>query len=368
MVENFWYHSQVKWLSALGEYISQTPTPKTQDLTKQGNYMNKKEILSIILLILVLGFAWYRYQNKIYTYADNRILMDTIVSLKFETKTSDVNAQADSVFKLIQYYENKLSTYKEDSYVWNINNAEVDSFAMDADVYEILTRSEKLFLLTNKKYDVTIGEIADLWDFENEVVPTDKQIKEAQKTIGFDRVKFNEKYLIKPRGMKINLGSVAKGFILDKVAEHLESRNVISGYVNAGGDIRFFGNQEKQSIGIRHPRKGDIIGTIAVNSGSVVTSGDYERFFIKDNRRYHHIIDPITGYPADNSVSITVIADNGEDADIFSTALFLLKPEKAIELAEKFDNVEAIIYYIDNDKIKNIKTTGMKNFLIEENL
>ncbi|PID27987.1 MAG: hypothetical protein CSB55_06495 [Candidatus Cloacimonadota bacterium] len=330
--------------------------------------MNKKEIFSVIVLIFAIGFSFYRYQNKSYKFFSNKMLMDTVVTLSFEMKNPHVNEVADSVFQLMEDYENKLSAYREKSYIYIINHAETDSFASDKDVCKILTKAKKLYEMTEKRYDVTVGELTDIWDFEKENVPTEEEIKTALKTVGFDKLIFNENFLKKPAGTKINLGSAAKGFILDRVADYLGKRKVLSGYVNAGGDIRFFGNNQEQTIGIRHPRKSDeIIATVTVKSGATVTSGDYERFFIKDGKRYHHIIDPLTGYPSENSVSVTVLADTAEKADIFSTALFLLKPQEAIDLAEKSGNIEAVVYYETNNKITALKTSGMKLFPEKEN-
>jgi len=165
-------------------------------------------------------------------------------------------------------------------------------------------------------------------------------------------------------GMKINLGSLAKGYIVDKVVEYLKQQNVISGFVNAGGDMRIFGRGKPFKIGIQHPRSesNEIIDVINVGNMSVVTSGDYERYFMKDGKRYHHIINPLTGYPSQNAISVTVISETALIADAYSTALFLLEPEQSLKLAEETDELEAVVYFIKDDKIEKLETKGFKKY------
>ena len=290
--------------------------------------------------------------------------MDTIVDIKIETKQKNTNDILDNAFKLMEGYENKFSFYKEESIIWKFNNSIIDSLFLDEDLKEIISISKELYDKTEKHYDITIGALSEIWDFDNEVIPTNEEIAKAIKVTDFKKLKIENGYLHKPDGMKINLGSLAKGYIIDKTVEYLEQQNVISGFVNAGGDMRIFGRKKPFKIGIQHPRSetNEIIAVIDVGNKSVVTSGDYERYFIKGNIRYHHIIDPLTGFPSQKAISVTVIAETALIADAYSTALFLLEPQQAIKLAEETYELEAVVYYIKDDKIEKLETQGFKKY------
>ena len=165
--------------------------------------------------------------------------------------------------------------------------------------------------------------------------------------------------------MELNLGSLAKGFIIDKAVEYLMDHEIESGFVNAGGDILIFGQKTPLKIGIQHPRSGrsELIGTILLKNNAVVTSGDYERFFIEDGIRYHHILNPKTGYPADKIVSVTVISEKAVLADAYSTALFLLRPDQAIELANTLNEIEVKLFYMEDGILKSLQTKNMKDYM-----
>ena len=326
--------------------------------------MKRKDVTNIILFVLVFAFAAYRYSVRTYTSQRSAFVMDTIVDIKIETKQKNTNDILDNAFKLMEGYENKFSFYKEESIIWKFNNSIIDSLFLDEDLKEIISISKELYDKTEKHYDITIGALSEIWDFDNEVIPTNEEIAKAIKVTDFKKLKIENGYLHKPDGMKINLGSLAKGYIIDKTVEYLEQQNVISGFVNAGGDMRIFGRKKPFKIGIQHPRSetNEIIAVIDVGNKSVVTSGDYERYFIKGNIRYHHIIDPLTGFPSQKAISVTVIAETALIADAYSTALFLLEPQQAIKLAEETYELEAVVYYIKDDKIEKLETQGFKKY------
>ncbi len=326
--------------------------------------MKRKDIINIILFILVFAFAAYRYSTRTYSSERSAFVMDTIVDIKIVTNNKDANEILDYAFKLMEDYENKFSFYNNKSQIWKFNNSIIDSLLIDDDLKEILSISKELYQKTNKHYDITIGALSEIWDFDNEVLPTNKEIEKAIQVTGFKKLKIQNNYLHKPDGMKINLGSLAKGYIVDKVVEYLKQQNVISGFVNAGGDMRIFGRGKPFKIGIQHPRSesNEIIDVINVGNMSVVTSGDYERYFMKDGKRYHHIINPLTGYPSQNAISVTVISETALIADAYSTALFLLEPKQSLKLAQEIDGLETIIYIINEDKIEKLETQGFKKY------
>jgi len=326
--------------------------------------MKRKDIINIVLFILVFAFAAYRYSTRTYSTQRSVFVMDTLVDIKIETKQKNTNDILDNALKLMEDFEYKFSFYKNESPIWKFNNSEIDSLYIDEDLKEMLSISEELFSKTNSHYDITIGALSEIWDFDNGVIPTTEEIDKAIQVTDFNKLKIQNEYLHKPANMKINLGSLAKGYIIDKAVEYLVQQDVISGFVNAGGDMRIFGRKKPFKIGIQHPRSesNEMIDVINVGNRSVVTSGDYERYFIIDGNRYHHIIDPLTGYPSQKAISVTVIAETALIADAYSTALFLLEPQQAIKLAEKTDGLEAIVYFFEEDKIEKLETLGFKEY------
>ncbi len=329
--------------------------------------MKRKEILQLALLIAIIAFAAWRYMTRTYETKRSEILLDTFVEVSIRTKDKTPDALIDSTFSLMRGYEDRLSYYKEGSEIERINLSDTTRFVITEDVRSMLAMGKDLYARTDSLYDLSIGELSDLWDFDKGIVPDSAAILEAQRHVGFDKLEISDSELIKPVGYKINLGSVAKGYIIDRAVEFLQSQGVLSGYINAGGDIRYFGDTGTMRVGIRHPRdREDVIAVLNLKECAVVTSGDYERFFILDDQRYHHIIDPKTGYPAQNTISVTVIAPNATLADALSTAMFLLGPEDAIELAKSYPDVNAIIYYQNGEEIISMRTMGVKDILEKE--
>ena len=327
--------------------------------------MKKRDLINIIILVAVIAFGAISFKNRTYTFSDTKFLMDTIVDIKITTKNKNVEHIIDAAFELIEEYDNILSFYSEESQLWKFNNSIIKSFPMDEDLLQIYYLSKKLYQNSDSLYDISIGALSELWDFNKLHIPSEDSIKTALENIGFEKLTLEEVHLTKPEGVKVNLGSLAKGFIIDKVVEYLISEDIESGFVNAGGDMHIFGQKKPLQIGIQHPRnnKNELIGVLNIKNKAVVTSGDYERFFELDGKRYHHILNPRTGYPAEGTVSVTVVAPTALFADAYSTALFLMEPQKAIELIDRTDMLEAVIYYFEDSEIKKLESDGIKHYI-----
>lgn len=323
--------------------------------------MKRRDIVSIVILVIVIVIAVYRYKVQSYTETSSRFMMDTLVELSFSARQKNIPAIMDSTIALISHYEQKLSYHDPDGELWAINNSEQDTVRIDADIYELLKLAEIFYRETGGLYDVTIGALTDLWDIDRTYPPPPDSIRMAMERVGFSKISFDYDYLVRPSGVKINLGSVAKGYIVDKAVDYAISQGISSGHINAGGDIRLFGDGGEYRIGIRHPRDiNDIIDLLTLSETAVVTSGDYERYFEHEDRRYHHIINPLVGYPVENVYSVTVVAPTTTLADILSTSLFLMPPEEGINLVKSYPKTESIIYYLDNNEIVSLGTEGIR--------
>ena len=328
--------------------------------------MKRKEYINILIIILLLSFSYYRYINRNYSINRTRFLMDTQVEISITSKNKNIEQQLDKAFSIIELYDNIFSYYNPNSLLYHINNSDSLHIRINDDLYNVLVLAGDLFYKSGYLYDVTIAPLSDIWNFDDEIIPDELLIKQAQNMVGFDRIGFTNEYIYLPEGMKINLGSISKGYIIDKIIDYFIESNILEGFVNAGGDLRFYSNdRRKWRIGIQNPRdRNSIIMSLRIPDMAVVTSGDYERYFINNDIRYHHILNPLTGFPATPTVSVTILSQNAFLADALSTAAFVMNPFDAIELIKTFNDTEAVIYFYDDEgEPISLKTEGIKMYI-----
>lgn len=334
--------------------------------------MNRKEIISLIILLAVIGYGAIKYYTRSFTEVKSQYLMDTIVEISATSKNKHIGEQIDSVFAYIKTLEAKLNEYKPGSWMYQVNNSEASSHPMDADVYELLCIADSLYRMSDGAFDITIKPVWDLWGFNSEapILPDSLQIKEKLKLVDYKKISFSRQHLNKPAGMQITFGAIAKGYILDKAREYMNSLGIQSGYINCRSSMTFFGDPLPHLVYIQHPRKpDDAIASFRIQNLSVGTSGDYQQFYEVQGKRYHHIIDPHTGYPVPDMHSVSVLCASAAWADGLSTALFLMPPHQGIEKLKALPATDAIIYYSQNDSLLSLKTPGMKKLdLNEQNL
>ena len=326
--------------------------------------MKKKDFVNLILLLLVIAWGVYRSQYRMRPFSETSFLMDTIVTIKLETADREGEKYLDEAFDLIANLEDRLSCYKEGSEIYNFNEGIISELPLDDDLKRIIDVSGEIYQESDSLYDISIGRISELWDFNSEHVPDDDSIATALNFVGFDKLKIENNVLQKPSGFKLNLGSLAKGYIIDQTVEMLQTKGIKTGYVNAGGDIRIWGQKKPLRIGIQHPREEEskVIATVLIDHNSIVTSGDYERYFFKDGVRYHHILNPQTGYPSRECISVTVIAPEALLADAYSTALFLMPVDQALRLVNEHENLEAAILTEKDGEIEMFESDGFADY------
>ncbi|MDP8209619.1 MAG: FAD:protein FMN transferase [Candidatus Stygibacter australis] len=329
--------------------------------------MEKKKfgyLIQIIFVVILIGIGLWSQRNRVNESRQTAFIMDTFFEIEASGRIPDLDAVIDSAFALARDYEHLLSYYVEGSLISAVNNSRGEKTHIDSTLKEILVKGTYFYQATAGKYDLSIGSLSDLWDISKARIPEEKEIIEALANTGFDRIIVEGDSILIPAGMKLNLGSIAKGYIVDQVIDFLISEGVSEILVNAGGDIRIWGG-DGMLIGIQHPQKdhGEVIDKIRIKDQAVVTSGDYERYFEVDGVRYHHIIDALTGYPARQCVSVTAIADDAETADALSTAAFVLSVPDAIKLADALPNGWVIIYHMEDDKLVRSVSSGAEEFL-----
>jgi thiamine biosynthesis lipoprotein len=243
-----------------------------------------------------------------------------------------------------------MSTYKPDSEISLVNaRAASEAVPISDELFSLLERSVALSAASHGAFDITYESVGYLYDFRAGVRPTDEEISERLAAIDYRHIVLDrEKSTVRftSPGVRINLGGIAKGYAVQHAAEYLRSRGVEHALLNAGGDTRVIGDRRGQPwvVGIRHPREEDeVITRLPLVDEAISTSGDYERFFEEDGRRYHHIINPATGRPTEGVLTVTVIGPDGTMTDGLDTAIFVLGAEAGLELMESYPDYEAII-------------------------
>ena len=284
-----------------------------------------------------------------YPVSDTEFLLNTVSTIDIYACTGDrPDVIIDDCFKYIKGLENELSRTVKSSEI-SLLNANGGGNISDDTLY-IIEKSLNYSRLTEGAFDITIGEVSALWDFTSgeNIVPSETDIEKALASVGYENIEIGGGKVSLKNGAQLDLGAIAKGYIGDKAAQFLKERGVTSAIINLGGNIVTIGdnNGKPFRIGIQSPtaETGEYIGVLDLEDKTAVTSGAYQRFFVKDGIIYHHILDPKTGYPAQSDIaSVTIVADNSTDADALSTSCYILGTERALELINSLDYAEAVI-------------------------
>lgn len=270
---------------------------------------------------------------------------------------SEKEACLNSCFELAQKYENMLSPTVEGSDIWKINHSNGEPVEVSDETVMLLEKALYYCDITDGLIDITIGPLNDIWDFHTkEQVPSEEAISEALNHIDYNNllIEGNTVTLLDPKG-SVSLGFIAKGFIADKIKEYLISQDIKNAIIDLGGNILAVGSKPDGGsfkFGIQNPfdEQGTPIATLSVTDKSLVTSGVYERCFYQDGVLYHHILNPVDGYPVKNNLlSVTILSNSSMTGDALSTSCFALGLEEGMELIESLDDVEAV--FITDDYV-----------------
>jgi thiamine biosynthesis lipoprotein len=247
-----------------------------------------------------------------------------------------------------------MSTYRPESQLSRINRDAADGpVAIDAELFGLIVRALDLSAESGGAFDISYESVGYLYDFRARARPSQSEIDARLAAIDYRRIAMDEAastIRFDAPGMRINLGGIAKGHAVERGAALLRDAGVEHALLNAGGDTRVLGDRRGQAwvVGIRHPRLDDTVVTrLPLVDEAISTSGDYERFFEDDGRRYHHIINPATGRPTDGILSVSVIGPDATLTDGLSTTVFVLGVERGMALVESLAGYEAVV--IDAD-------------------
>lgn len=310
--------------------------------------------LSALSLFLLSGCSKDQTDQTL-TYTDS--LFDTVISVQIYD--SDDESLIDNCKEICTKYDDMFSNTKNDSEISKINNANGQAVEVSDDTISLLKTAIHYGDISNGKFDITISPVSSLWDFQSEdpEIPDDTDIQSALAHVNYKNIQINGNQVsLTDSEAAIDLGGIAKGYIADQLKDYLESQGVEHAMINLGGNVLAIGKKPDGSdynIGIQKPfdTTGDPITSVKIADQSVVTSGDYQRYFKKNGKIYHHILNPSTGYPYDNGLSsVTIITDSSVNADALSTTCFALGLDDGMKLVNSTDHVEAV-FITSDDKL-----------------
>lgn len=285
--------------------------------------------------------------------SDTAFKLNTVVTVTLYD-SSDQNLLAEAI-SLCDKYENLFSRTLPSSELYQLNHGllpqENGFFCISPEMTELLTAALSYCEKSGGAFDITIGPVSALWDFTSEEkrIPSDDELLAALPLVDYRNVIVKENRVrFLQEGMQLDLGAIAKGYIADKIKEFLLEHGVESAVINLGGNVLCVGEKPDGNafeIGIQKPfaNRSETVSSVSVRDKSVVSSGIYERSFEKDGKFYHHLLNPKTGYPYDNSlVSVTILSEKSVDGDGLSTACFSLGLEEGMKLIETLPDTEAV--------------------------
>jgi FAD:protein FMN transferase len=287
-------------------------------------------------------------------------IMGTRITVELWAEDPAKGEQAiDAVLGEMRHIDESMSTYKPSSEVSQVNAKAADGpMHISKELFDLLTTAKEYSVITDGAFDITYASVGYLYDFRQHVRPNDAQIAKALPAVNYQHVILdpkNQTVRFSQKGVRIDLGGIAKGYSVDRGIDVLKSQGYTRAYVGAGGDSRIIGDRfgKPWIVGIRDPAKGEgnVIARIPLVDAAISTSGDYERYFEEKGVRYHHIIDPHTGHSASKVRSATVIGPYATRTDGLSKTAFVLGPEKALEIYNRLDDIDAIIVKLDGSVV-----------------
>ena len=344
----------------------------------------------LVILIVGVGFLWVshhysrsssalfapaplRLATGLVVVRDARPLMGTIWEITIATQDRprhEVLNVVDDAFAEIARVDQALSDWRDGTELYEVNrHAGRGPVTVSQDMYDVVERAHHFSEISNGAFDITFNVMWGVWDFKKRpaTLPDAAEISRRLPLISHRNVVLDSKartIFLRQNGMKIGLGGIGKGYAVDRVCMLLEKHGLHNYIVAGGGDMRVSGSrgQDPWRLAVQHPRQQGVLFLLDMTDVAVATSGDYESYFFLDGKRYHHILDPKTGYPARGVSSVTIIALQATDADALATAVFVLGVEKGMALLKTIPEVQAIVVDLD---LRSSLTDGLRVTQVE---
>jgi thiamine biosynthesis lipoprotein len=310
----------------------------------------------VALLVLALAGSATAAPGKL-TYSGKA--MGTYVTVWFWTdKEPEAAKAAEGVFAEMKRLDEEMTTWTDTSEVSKINAAAGTHKPVKVgdETYEVIERAQDISKKSGGVFDISVGAFKGLWKFDEDMdgtLPAQAEVKKRLKLIGYKDIVLDKKkhtVYLRRKGMSITLGGIAKGYAVDKCVALLKAQGFTDFMLQAGGDMYISGKKgnEPWVVGIRDPRGQDLFAGMPIENHSFSTSGDYERGFVKEGIRYHHILDPRTGQPARLSRSVTIRAKDAYTADSWSKVMFILGWQEGMKLIKKYKLEDFEVVWVDD--------------------
>jgi len=324
--------------------------------------------LKIIFVLLALIFAglWslrIYNANRFHVEKETRFLMDTYVTIYALGPKQITSKAINSVFNRMQEIDVKFNHLNPKSPVYDFNQK--NKSLSDPEIIDLVKIALEISKESGGAFDITVAPLVELWGFYSKeyYLPSRQQIKDCLLNVGYQHLSLEGGKLNKDNaGVMIDLGGIAKGYALSEAVKVLKSQGVNSALIDAGGDVFALGKKGKKQwkVGIKDPRGEGVLGYVEVDDLAVVGSGDYERFFIKDGKRYHHIFNPKTGYSTEGVISVTIIYADPVLAQTLAKIPFVIGAKRGLEMLNKIPGLEVIIITSSGEKLYS---SGLKHIL-----
>lgn len=354
--------------------------------------MKRKISIIIALAIILLNFTGCEKKTNYEKYSDSFFeAFDTWTNIVAYTESEEefndyMKQMEDRFFELHRLFD-KYNTYEGINNIKTINeNAGIKPVKVEQEIIDLIHFSKEWYYKDGEKANIAFGPVLEIWSEyrdegmnnpQNAKLPPMEELKEANKHTDIEKVIVDEEnstVYLEDKEMSLDVGAVAKGFATEIVAREIEEAGLKSAIISAGGNIRTIGKplddiREKWGVGLQNPDKSifdtgsNILDTIFLNDASVVSSGDYQRYYEVDGKIYHHIIDPQTLMPGDYYRAVTLVTEDSGLADFLSTSIFLMNIEEGEKLIESLEGVEAMWVFKDGEIIT---TDGMKDIMLSE--
>lgn len=307
----------------------------------------KKNLILLLSTIHLLSFGQQVFKKK-------ESLLGSPFEITVVAKDSiQGNEFANLAIAEVKRIEHLISDWIPTSQISKVNqNAGITPIKVDQEVYDLVERATKISKLTSGAFDISYASMDKIWKFDGSMkeMPSEEAIKKSVEKVGYQNIILNPKdttIFLKNKGMKLGLGGIGQGYIADKIKVLLQEKGCKSGLVNVSGDINTWGKQpdgKLWTVGIINPmNKNKVFATFPLDDSAVETSGSYEKYVTFNGKRYSHIIDPRTGYPATGIISVTVFAKQTEIADALATGIFVLGVEVGLDLINQLKGIGCII-------------------------
>lgn len=307
----------------------------------------KKLLILLLLATQTLSFGQQIFKKK-------QSLLGSPFEITVVAKDSvQGNLFSDLAITEVRRIENLISDWIPTSQISKVNhNAGISPIKVDKEVYDLVDRATKISKLTSGAFDISYASMDRIWKFDGSMkeMPTPEEIRKSVEKVGYQNIILNPKdttIFLKNKGMKLGLGGIGQGYIADKIKVLLQEKGCSSGLVNVSGDINTWGKQPNGNlwtVGIVNPmNKNKVFATFPLDDSAVETSGSYEKNVTFNGKRYSHIIDPRTGYPATGIISVSVFAKQTELADALATGIFVMGVEVGLDLVNQLKGIGCII-------------------------